>query len=665
MATPRLVPVFSGVEAGVDGNTNAAKLQPELQVEDVHPYMSLYYPILIPSIGSHDEIFPPKSIRTSSLQKRPVVYATRIYVVDVDVGAGSRASASSVNNVAAKSRTEITAEEKFSPPALVASSISGGTNKQTVVPLPSRGTEDERSKLWNKTKLIKNKNDKEKEQRRQSKRSRSSSERPPNSTWPTIPSLSKRTQENITPDASIKHVEKMRHSPRRVAKKTRPRTTSDAKKPDDNNAGDQNSDAIISKKRKRKKPIAISEPVNKRSTSSSLTSDESSSNSGNVEIDGNRDGKKPAAPATPACSPYSKRQRNSPQLKAALDAKKRNTKDTKKVGNVEEKSLELVALFSRRYPRRKHTSSTSPVCDDDMEEQSDGESINDSDRDDDGDDEFNCQKNCDDVNVVDEKLSKIRERRKKYIVKKPQDIYPNGRYPGVDYDQLAKECNNEDYIKDVKTDNGKCRDQSWNKRFRQLLAHYREHGNLNIKYERKGHSLSLWLQMQRNVFKIKQMHPARFKRLQSLGFKWKIRDGPTWMESFQKLVAFKKKHGHPDVPKRCAEDPHLGLWVRHNRAIYNHKRYQFRKERIDCLESIGFNWVAKQIVWTRRYKELSDFNKKHKHFRVPLDHPNGLARWVQLRREEYARKKLHEEPIDKLNKIGFDWKLETKRTIQK
>lgn len=65
----------------------------------------------------------------------------------------------------------------------------------------------------------------------------------------------------------------------------------------------------------------------------------------------------------------------------------------------------------------------------------------------------------------------------------------NGRYPDVDYEQLAKECtkenHNEDYKKDVitdKTDNGIYRDNNYNARFRELLAFYRKHDNIDVKY---------------------------------------------------------------------------------------------------------------------------------------------------------------------------------------
>jgi hypothetical protein len=564
MTTPHhLLPVFSGVEAGSDGNTNntaATKSQPKERLEEVHPYMSLYYPILISSIAeaeqkpsnteshNNDELFSPNSIRTSSLQKRPVEYATRIYItVDAGVGVGSR---SSTRSRGAIHQGEIIADKKVSAPSSRISSssssrsISWGANKQTeFVPLlPPRGTEDEHSKLWNKKRR-------------------------------------KRRRSIATPPEPVRH---------RFPKQKR------------------------------------------RSASSSL----GGYGAGNVEIDGNRDVKKPAM-----------------QL-ATMPARAEEN----------EKYLESAEVLSQRYPRRKRTCCNSPISYGDTEEHSD-DVYSDSDFDgnsdigeidgDDGNVESNSKTNSKKyLGVIDEKRLKKTGLRKRHE--------PNGRYAGVDYQQLAKKCtkenHNEDYKKDVITDNGPIRDNKWNAKFRELLAFYRKHGHLNIKARKSA--LVIWLNDQRKLFKLHHIHPARFNRLSSLGFRWVGgRPGRTWMDSFQKLVNFKKKHGHPDVPKRY-KDSLLASWVKRNRAIYNHKHTcQLRKEQIDCMESIGFNWVARQCVWNNWVKELSKFKKKHNHFRVPVDYPNGLNRWAQLRREEYARNKLKEEHIAMLNKIGFDWKI--------
>lgn len=45
-------------------------------------------------------------------------------------------------------------------------------------------------------------------------------------------------------------------------------------------------------------------------------------------------------------------------------------------------------------------------------------------------------------------------------------------------------------------------------------------------------------------------------RLESIGYKWSIKESPTklWEKKYDMLKAFKVKHGHCDVPKLGKED---------------------------------------------------------------------------------------------------------------
>lgn len=64
-----------------------------------------------------------------------------------------------------------------------------------------------------------------------------------------------------------------------------------------------------------------------------------------------------------------------------------------------------------------------------------------------------------------------------------------------------------------------------------------------------------------------RLTPERLRRLQSIGFEWKVKNkmkryyDKQWDGMFQRLLDFKQKYGHCNVPKRFPEDAKLGTWV--------------------------------------------------------------------------------------------------------
>ena len=74
-----------------------------------------------------------------------------------------------------------------------------------------------------------------------------------------------------------------------------------------------------------------------------------------------------------------------------------------------------------------------------------------------------------------------------------------------------------------------------------------------------------------------------------------------WDTKFNELVAYKDMHGGScNVPFRYAENPQLGNWVSTQRKQY--KKFQqdpstsqMTQERIERLESIGFEWNGRSL----------------------------------------------------------------------
>ena len=64
----------------------------------------------------------------------------------------------------------------------------------------------------------------------------------------------------------------------------------------------------------------------------------------------------------------------------------------------------------------------------------------------------------------------------------------------------------------------------------------------------------------------------RLRRLESIGFEWKVRNkmkryyDKQWQDMFDQLLDFKTKNGHTMVPKRFPDNPRLANWVHTQRV---------------------------------------------------------------------------------------------------
>ncbi|KAL7578734.1 hypothetical protein ACA910_015967 [Epithemia clementina (nom. ined.)] len=97
--------------------------------------------------------------------------------------------------------------------------------------------------------------------------------------------------------------------------------------------------------------------------------------------------------------------------------------------------------------------------------------------------------------------------------------------------------------------------------------------------------------------------------------------------------------------------------------MQNSQESLMNKERRQLLETIGFDCDPLQTLWTKRYKELVEYAKRHGDCLVPkryADNPE-LGNWVATQRQEYRKMEnnkpsfMNKERQQLLEKIGFDW----------
>ena len=129
---------------------------------------------------------------------------------------------------------------------------------------------------------------------------------------------------------------------------------------------------------------------------------------------------------------------------------------------------------------------------------------------------------------------------------------------------------------------------SWTAMLKVLAAFCSKHRHCKVPVNlSENQRLGRWVAVQRHKRKNGRLSPEQIKRLDALGFLWHPGDC-AWDGEFKKLKAFKKKHGHCNVPAQFPQDPNLGSWVANQR--HRHKTGKMLPERVRQLESIGFSW---------------------------------------------------------------------------
>lgn len=121
-----------------------------------------------------------------------------------------------------------------------------------------------------------------------------------------------------------------------------------------------------------------------------------------------------------------------------------------------------------------------------------------------------------------------------------------------------------------------------------------------------------------------------------------------WMDTYNRLLEFKKEHGTSSVPHRYKADTKLAQWV------HTQRKFCKEKVRIDLLNDIGFEWNVNDC-WEVMYERLVTHKKKHGTTCATPKTDVRLAKWVSTQRRVCKEK----DRVDLLNNIGFEWTVNT------
>ena len=133
----------------------------------------------------------------------------------------------------------------------------------------------------------------------------------------------------------------------------------------------------------------------------------------------------------------------------------------------------------------------------------------------------------------------------------------------------------------------------WEEMFQQLVEFKKEHGHTNVP-QRSGKygDLGTWVRNQRAAKRYNRpIIAGRGKRLDEIGFVWRLVERDAWERLLERLIEFKKIHGHCNVPQKDGVNKRLGKWVNTQRTHF--KRGKLKPDRVQQLKEVGFVWNTK------------------------------------------------------------------------
>ena len=212
-------------------------------------------------------------------------------------------------------------------------------------------------------------------------------------------------------------------------------------------------------------------------------------------------------------------------------------------------------------------------------------------------------------------------------------------------------------------------DDIWWDSYIKLVAYYKEHGNSDIPARyKKDKPLGTWVVAQRAKRRKNELNQDRIDLLDELDFSWdakvKIFD-----QFCQKLIEFKQKYGHTNVPTISADFPKLGKWTNKYRSIINNGELQpngsikysgssLSKKQLERLKSLGFKNSVRKTRWEDYYNDLKEFYDNHGHSRPIQSEEPQLYYWVYKNRKN--QEDLTDEQTKLLEALDFDFSFDSK-----
>lgn len=223
------------------------------------------------------------------------------------------------------------------------------------------------------------------------------------------------------------------------------------------------------------------------------------------------------------------------------------------------------------------------------------------------------------------------------------------------------------------------------------LADWVWDGNVPTTYKTKdGKALGRWINNQRSAKSKGSLRDDREQRLVGAGLKWSVLASNSWNEMLDELRLYIKEYTKDgkkwdgNVPtnyrikaknngkKLSEEDKNLGRWVNRQRSLY--QAGKLREDRQLALEKVGLKWsMLATTSWEAMFDTLVAYvdDKEKKGIKwdgnVPAnyrtDEGRALGRWINRQRSAHVKKKLKQEYVEKLSKLGLKWSVHERKYV--
>lgn len=164
-------------------------------------------------------------------------------------------------------------------------------------------------------------------------------------------------------------------------------------------------------------------------------------------------------------------------------------------------------------------------------------------------------------------------------------------------------------------------------------------------------ALGAWCNRVRRDYRLGKLSEEKVRQLNDLNYEWEPR-GSVWSTNYSELQAFKKRHGHVNVPAKFPANQKLATWCTAQRT--RSKGGQMSQAERSMLQAIGFEFDLIEAKWKSTFNALIKFKKTEGHLRVPQSYKSdGLGAWCNWQRSQFRRGNLRADRAKLLRSIGF------------
>ena len=223
-------------------------------------------------------------------------------------------------------------------------------------------------------------------------------------------------------------------------------------------------------------------------------------------------------------------------------------------------------------------------------------------------------------------------------------------------------------------------DYQWERNYLACAEYYRKHHSLDIPanyISEEGLRVGAWLRRMRKIRSGRQngaapLTEAQIERLNAIHMDWLDTYTRQWEYGYKQALAYHREFGTLEVPAGYvnANGFPLGRWLKNHVEVNSQTgrtAIKVTPERRAKLDALGFKWTAED-PWQKRISACEEYLREHGDLDIPPNYVIDnvwLGKWLYKCRKTYRGglegKRLTEEQISQLERLGIDWRTPAER----